>query len=203
MNDQIVIDHPRIVRICGRLSTTADGNPISRGAVSRFADAMPFNDRLREAARHAGVDWSQTAVAKSLGYSKQTVDRWFGPGEPKPAQVFAIAEKWKVSPKWLATGDGQMVTANGDDAVAKDAREEMMLLLFRGLTPEQQRELVLEINALVSGNREVQKRFLNKPLRTFGNQDVAAAFGQVPTPAQSKRSKNLQRGKKFHEDDPE
>lgn len=164
---------------------------------------MPFNDRLKSAARHAGVEWSQTAVAKSLGYSKQTVDRWFGPGEPKPAQIFSIAELWKVSPRWLATGAGPMVPTTADEAHAKDAREEMILLLFRGLTPEQQRELVLEINALVAGNREVQKRFLNKPLRTFGNQDVEAAFGKVPAPAQAKRDKQPQRGKRPQEEDPE
>lgn len=163
---------------------------------------MAFSDRLRDAARHVGVEWSQTAVAKALGYSKQTVDRWFGTGEPKPAQIFNIADRWKLSPRWLATGEGKMVLGEETDGQARDGREEMMLLLFRGLTPEQQRELVIETNALVTGNREVQTRFLDKPLRTFGNEDVEAAFGKVPRPSPQKRSKPKRR-KGFLEEDPE
>lgn len=68
----------------------------------------PFRDRLRKAAAHAGVDYSQTAIAKSLGVMKQTVDRWMGDGEPRPAMVFHIGDKWHVDPRWLATGEGSM-----------------------------------------------------------------------------------------------
>ncbi len=163
---------------------------------------MEFSDRLKAAARHAEVEWSQTAVARSLGYSKQTVDRWFGSGEPKAAQVFAIADRWKVDARWLATGQGDMVKQE-TEATARDAREEMLLLLFRGLTPEQQREQALEINALVSGNREIQRRFLNKPLRTYGNAEVEAAFGKVPTPTTPRAKKPGRRDAQFREDDPE
>jgi len=61
------------------------------------------------------------------------------------------------------------------------AREDMMLTLFRGLTREQQRELVIETMAMVDGNKEIQRRFLNKPLRTYSNEEVKAAFGKVPS----------------------
>src|SRR3954462_12797494 len=96
---QVLVEHAPIVRICGRLSTPADRRHAFSARMSIFADNMPFNERLREAARHAGVDWSQTAVAKALGYTKQTVDRWFGTGEPKPAQIFNIADRWNVDPR--------------------------------------------------------------------------------------------------------
>lgn len=74
-----------------------------------------------------------------------------------------------------------------DEAVAQNAREKMILLLFRGLTPEQQRELILKTNAQVVGNREIQARFLNKPLRTFSNEEVEAAVGKVPSPVKHKK----------------
>ena len=70
---------------------------------------MTFAERLQKAAAHAQVRWGQTDVARSLGISKQTVDRWFNGGEPKPAQLYLIADKWGVDPRWLATEKGQML----------------------------------------------------------------------------------------------
>lgn len=71
---------------------------------------MPFRDRLREAAKHAKVGYSQTAIARSLGLKrKQTVDRWMGDGQPSPELIYVIADKWGVDPRWLATGKGAML----------------------------------------------------------------------------------------------
>lgn len=71
----------------------------------------PFSERLREAASYAGVEYSQTAIARSLNTSKQTVDRWFADTEPRAAMIFYIADTWNVSARWLATGEGSMVDA--------------------------------------------------------------------------------------------
>lgn len=68
----------------------------------------PFRERLRKAAEYAGVDYSQTAIARALGINKQTVDRWMAEGEPRPAMVFHIADSWHVSARWLATGEGDI-----------------------------------------------------------------------------------------------
>lgn len=141
-----------------------------------------FRDRLQKAAEHAKVHWGQSAVAKSLGVSRQTVDRWFSGGEPKGPQYFAIAEKWGVSARFLATGEGEVAAPGDFERLAANPREEMMLLLFRGLTREQQRELAIEANAMVDANREIQTRFLNTPIRTVSNESVEAAFGKTPSP---------------------
>jgi len=68
----------------------------------------PFRERLKRASEYAGVDYSQTAIARSLGVNKQTVDRWMGDGEPRPAMIFHIADTWQVSARWLATGEGDI-----------------------------------------------------------------------------------------------
>lgn len=163
---------------------------------------MAFNDRLREAARHAGVDWSQTAVAKALGYTKQTVDRWFGTGEPKPAQIFNIADRWKVDPRWLATGDGDMVMGDGADKAAPlSPLEELLLEMFSHLTPEQQREQLSYVRALYNANR-ITQRFAGARLRTISNEEVERAFGKVPAPKPAAKSKRPRR-KGYLEEDPE
>lgn len=135
-----------------------------------------------KAAEHAKVEWGPTSVARSLGLSKQTVHRWFDKGEPKPAQIYTISDKWGVSARWLAKEEGPMYAAEDTETRATNPREEQMLMLFRGLTREQQRELILNNNASVAANREIQKAFLDKPLRTYSNEDVEAAFGKTPAP---------------------
>lgn len=69
-----------------------------------------FKDRLQEAARHAGVEFSQAAIARSLGIERrQTVDRWLEDSVPRQEMIFHIATCWKVDPVWLGTGKGNMV----------------------------------------------------------------------------------------------
>lgn len=71
----------------------------------------PFRDRLKQASARAGVEYSQTEIARSLGIGKQTVDRWFAGGSPKPDMLYRIAEMWQVDARWLATGEGNMIPA--------------------------------------------------------------------------------------------
>lgn len=68
---------------------------------------MEFRDRFKLAAKHAGVEYSQTAIALSLDLErKQTVDRWMGDGLPSVKMLYRIADKWGVDPRWLGTGEG-------------------------------------------------------------------------------------------------
>lgn len=71
--------------------------------------ARPFRDRLREAAAYAGLEYSQSAIARSLGITRQSVDNWMKEGEPRPAMIFRMADAWRVDPRWLATEEGNMV----------------------------------------------------------------------------------------------
>lgn len=80
---------------------------------------MSFKERLQRAAAHAKVDWSPTAIGQSLGLPKQTVARWMDKGEPSGKMLYLIADRWKVSARWLATNEGNMLP--GEAALA--ARE--------------------------------------------------------------------------------
>lgn len=81
-----------------------------------------FLERLQLAAEYAGVQFSQTAIARSLGIRrKQTVDRWFQGSEPRALMIFHIADTWGVSARWLATGVGDMVPPRRHVRVARAA----------------------------------------------------------------------------------
>ena len=82
-----------------------------------------FRERLKPSADYAGIEYSQTAIARSLGASKQTVDRWMAGGEPRPAMVFHIADSWGVDARWLATGEGEMIPLAGGQGLRVDEHE--------------------------------------------------------------------------------
>lgn len=102
---------------------------------------MPtFADRLKEACALRGVPYSQTDIGKFLGVSKQTVDRWFNGSEPRPALVFAIADKLRVNPRWLATGEGSMLQLQG--GVENLTPQELELLdRYRRADPQWKRSI--------------------------------------------------------------
>lgn len=67
-----------------------------------------FAERLLLACRHAGVSYSQTAIADLISENKQTVDHWMNKGTtPRPSTLFTLAGKLGVDAQWLATGDGK------------------------------------------------------------------------------------------------
>lgn len=111
MAHHLVIRH---ARHCPQRRTYVNwGGPLTqrRLLVSTYADHMStFKDRLQQAAQHAGVEFSQAAIARSLGIERrQTVDRWFEDSVPRQEMVFHIATSWKVDPVWLGTGKGSML----------------------------------------------------------------------------------------------
>lgn len=166
------------------------------GSVSCFAD-MTFKDRLQKAAAHAKVNWGQTAIAASLGFRKQTVDRWFDTGEPKPEQLFVIADKWKVDARWLATGRGQMLAAGTGSTLA--AHEEELMARYRDADPRWQLSLRLlaalateeQIEASTDVNMVIARIFGKKPsdLRYPSDTKVRAFKGDAPHVATRKREK--------------
>lgn len=68
------------------------------------------------------------------------------------------------------------------DYKAHDPKEEIALILFRGLVELQQRELITEMRALFDANQLIRQQMGGKPLRGVSNQDVERAFGSVPAP---------------------
>lgn len=149
---------------------------------------MAFSDRLKKAAEHAKVEWSQTAIAKALDMNKQTVDRWFGTGEPKPAQIYRIADRWGVDPRWLATGEGGMLPRPSTDGLEPveeellaryreaDPRWKLSLRLLSHLATEEQIEAAADVNVVMA--RIFGKR--PREIRPVSNRAVERAFGDAP-----------------------
>lgn len=194
LRDEIFVKHQAIVRICGRLSTSADPDRPFRGAVSSFAD-MTFTERLQKAAAHAQVKWGQTDVARSLGLSKQTVDRWFKGGEPKPAQLYLIADKWGVDPRWLATEHGQMLpapVATGlepleEQLIAQyrraDPRWQLSVRLLAGLAVEEQLLAATDVNVVVARILRMRPQDLRYP----SDAEIKDKLGLPPPAAERER----------------
>lgn len=94
----------------------------------------PFGERMKKAAAYAGVEISQTAIAKSLGTNKQTVNRWFSGSEPRLGMLFHIAETWRINAHWLATGEGTMLGI--EKAEALNRQEAELITAYRSAQPE-------------------------------------------------------------------
>jgi transcriptional regulator with XRE-family HTH domain len=98
----------------------ADARELALGNEAGMASAVEaptssetFWERLRTAARYAGIDDKQSVIARALGLSRQTVNRWSKDGGMASAEILAIAaRKWGVDPYWLATGQGQVVAGS-------------------------------------------------------------------------------------------
>ena len=82
-----------------------------------------FQTRFQEAARYAGVEFSPTAIGRSLGVSKQTAQYWMTTGEPKAAMIFRIADSWNVDARWLATGQGSITPPPGGPGLSVEEVE--------------------------------------------------------------------------------
>lgn len=175
--------------------------------MSSFAD-VTFTERLQKAAAHAHVQWGQTDVARSLGLSKQTVDRWFKGGEPKPAQLYLIADKWGVDPRWLATEHGQMllpapVTADLEPLEEQllsqyrraDPRWQLSIRLLCGLAVEDQLVIASDVNVVVARILGMKPKDLRYPT----DAEVKDKLGLPPTSAVRKRHDlHVQEGAQTH-----
>lgn len=121
------------------------------------------------------VTWAK--IAAKMDMTEGGVRHWRnGTREIKLSEFIALCKAAGVTPEQILA-DGSATDAKEE---ALSAKEQMMITLFRGLTPEQQRETVIETLAYVEANRQVQQRFLDKPLRTVSNEEVRAAFGDIP-----------------------
>ena len=89
--------------------------------------------RFQEAAAYAGIEFSPTAIGRSLGVSKQTAQYWMTTGEPKAAMVFRIADTWTVDARWLATGQGSMLPPPSGPGLSSDEVE--MIRRYRKAEP--------------------------------------------------------------------
>lgn len=156
--------------------------------VSTFADMDKFSERLKDACRRAGVEWGPTALGAAFEVAKQTAERWMGESQPSAQKLFDIADKLKVDPRWLATGEEKAVTVAGLPSVqsheldllaryrSADPRWQLCLRLMAALATEDQIEFAGDVNVIIA-------RLMGKKpadVRYTANERVAAAYGPVP-----------------------
>lgn len=171
--------------------------------MSTSTDMRPFRDRLREAAKHFGVEYGQTAIAKSLSVPKQTVDQWMGNSAPSAQMVFHIADKWQgLNPRWLALEEGPMLLGQARAAIGApladpeevqlvmryrgaDARWKLALKLLAGLADEDQVQAATDINVIIARILKVKAKDIRYP----SDKEVEAKLGLPPNARKLKQQK--------------
>lgn len=137
--------------------------------------------RLREARK-----MTQEQLAKAAGVAYQSVQEWEREGGTAPSRkrLPKVAEALHVSVSALLYGDSstphrvEQVPAPYD--TAQNAREEILLHLYRGLFGLQQAKLIQGLRALFEANQITRKELGQKPLRGVSDEAVERAFGKVP-----------------------
>jgi transcriptional regulator with XRE-family HTH domain len=172
------------------LSTVGDSIP-GFGTYPSILVDMGFGERLKEASRLAKVEYSQTAISKALGVRKQTVDRWMSDSLPAADTLFEIAEKWGLSPRWLATGKGDPrptieagirkgLEPYEAELIAKfrtaDPRWQLAIRLLVGLAGEDQVQAATDINVIVARLLGMKPKNLRYP----SDKEVEKKLGLPP-----------------------
>lgn len=164
---------------------------------------MAFSERFKKACDRAGIEWSQTAIGKALGVSKQTADRWMGNGQPSADTLFGLADKLRAKgvpppfsdPRWLATGENVamagVIGPDGDKYGDLSGEERALVASYRKADPRWQLSLRLlaaladpedQIEAATDVNYVVARIVGKKPVevRYASDRRVEEAFGQAP-----------------------
>lgn len=82
---------------------------------------LEFRNRLIKARKDQ--KFSQVAMAKSLGISRQTyLDLENGKTEPRLSMVIKLADLLKCNQSWLAFGDGSPLTKHNREVVMQAKR---------------------------------------------------------------------------------
>ena len=103
------------------------------------AMSRDFYDRLKTAFDVAGLDSSQSAIARHVGIGQSAVARWAsGGGYPTLDKCIRIALLTNVRIEWLLTGRGVM-RGKGDDM---DAMTQSLLSAWSQLPAQTKREIL-------------------------------------------------------------
>lgn len=106
---------------------------------------------------------------------------------PGPQARRALAKVFEKDEAYIEFGESRPAVRQeqahydiSDDARARDAKEEILLLLYRGLFSLQQTKLLQNLRAAFDANQITRKELGQKPLRGVSDQQVREAFGDAP-----------------------
>lgn len=204
--DQVGIRHSLIVRSYGRKSRVADELGNLRAAVSTSLDVRPFKERLREAAQIAKVEYRPTAIANSLGISKQTVHQWMDKGRPTPENIFLIADKWALSPRWVALEEGPVKSEKPAVAQIESPEITRLILAFGWLTKKQKKTRLAELEADALTNKTFAKELGAVDFEFKSDQEMLDHLlrgGDFPPGKKKAQKTKRPKRQGFAEEDPE
>lgn len=102
-------------------------------------------DRVEQTLNKRGLNWAE--LARRVGKKESSGSQWSGRRVfPREATLHEMAKVLEVSVGWLLTGDEPQ-----EERLAQTVSEREVLLLMRGLTPEQQRLALATIAGLKGG----------------------------------------------------
>jgi transcriptional regulator with XRE-family HTH domain len=140
-----------------------------------------FPDRLAQAATHAKVEHSPTALGKFLGVNKQTAATWMSGSLPRADKLFEYADRFGVDARWFATGQGDMLAR----APLEGLPAEEASLLDRYRSSDRRWQLSLRLLSMVATERidevaesvnMVLARIFAKPIKPVADERVEQAL---------------------------
>lgn len=119
-----------------------------------------INERLKEVRK-----WNKLSLAKfgaSIGYHKATVSRIENSlppydGRADDRYILAVARTYNVSEHWIRTGEGDP-DATVTPADASAMRAQLVISMYRELSPKNQAMLIELAKALIAEENEAKKR---------------------------------------------
>ncbi len=121
----------------------------------------------------------------ATGFSDGRVTNWKSRGIPLAALDRTARAMGLSYDEYMARASGKPspkreTVAVLDPAVARNAKEEILIELYRGLFQLQQERLIVSLRALFHANQITRKELGQKPLRGVSDDQVRKAFGDAP-----------------------
>ena len=150
-----------------------------------------FGARVRE--RRLELGMKQPELAKAAGIKQPTVSNIEGDRNKGSSHVAQLAVALKCSAHWLATGKGGKEPGAAPTREQLTARQEILLYLFSGLVPEQQRAFIERMKAAFESNRTIRRHLGEKQLRFVSNAQIETLFGSVASFRKAQKKSSAKR----------
>lgn len=133
-----------------------------------------INERLREIRKRFKL--SLAKFGDPIGYSKSTIsqiERGLPPYDGVPDRyLIAVSKNYGISERWIRTGEGE-INATVTPAESAAARTQLVIGMFRELSPESQ-ALILDLaKALIEEDKAAKKKAADPPKENGGREEGA------------------------------